>query len=35
MAIVSGPLCEEPIMGCCYIIEEISVNKDLKKEAVS
>lgn len=32
MAIISGPLCEEPIMGCCYIVEEITVNTEEKKD---
>ena len=28
MAVISGPLCDEPMMGVCYIVDKISANLD-------
>lgn len=33
LATASGPLCEEPLMGVCYIIENIMVDNNSQRES--
>lgn len=30
MAVLSGPLCEEPMIGVCYIVEEIKLQTHIE-----
>ena len=32
MATISGPLCEEPIIGVCYIVESFGFIEDLENK---
>jgi len=25
MSVIAGPLCEEPMMGVCFIVEEVKI----------
>ena len=32
MSVIAGPLCEEPMMGSCFIVEEVKILDDKSEE---